>query len=224
MGFLRGRHQILKQNAVIDTYDLASVILPAAPRYNLTSLTQEAGITLEHAHRALDDARATGLLYWALWQRILALPHALLLEIHNAAAGLAWSSAVVIESALRESKTSTRDQQVVTQAFHPLESVPVSLNPIANPKPLDAANVAALLQPGGQLASHIAGYEDRPQQATMTHAIAQAFNKGEHLMIEADTGTGKSLAYLLPAALWAINNRHRVVISTNTLPLQDQTV
>ena len=56
----------------------------------------------------------------------------------------------------------------------------------------------------------------------MAGQIAQAFNAGDHLLIEAGTGTGKSLAYLLPAALWAIQNGQRVVIATNTLNLQDQ--
>ena len=49
-----------------------------------------------------------------------------------------------------------------------------------------------------------------------------ALNRGDHRIIEAGTGTGKSLAYLLPAAAWAVVNNSRVVIATNTIPLQDQ--
>ena len=56
----------------------------------------------------------------------------------------------------------------------------------------------------------------------MLRAVADAFNNGDHLLIEAGTGTGKSLAYLLPAIAWSIQNRSRVVISTNTINLQDQ--
>ncbi len=55
-------------------------------------------------------------------------------------------------------------------------------------------------------------------------AVAQAFNQGEHTLVEAGTGTGKSMAYLLPAAFWASQNGRRVVISTNTINLQDQLI
>ena len=66
LGFLN-RYGVGTHNLAIDTYDLASVLLPTAPRYNLTHLTSEFGLELEHAHRALDDAVATGRLYWSLW-------------------------------------------------------------------------------------------------------------------------------------------------------------
>ena len=56
----------------------------------------------------------------------------------------------------------------------------------------------------------------------MLRLVADAFNVGDHLMIEAPTGTGKSLAYLLPAGEWAVKNSERVVIATHTINLQDQ--
>ena len=58
----------------------------------------------------------------------------------------------------------------------------------------------------------------------MLRAVTQALSQGHHLMVEAGTGTGKSMAYLIPAALWAIQNGLRVVISTNTINLQDQLI
>ena len=56
----------------------------------------------------------------------------------------------------------------------------------------------------------------------MAREVSLAFNHGDHLMIEAGTGVGKSLAYLLPAARWAQQNSRRVIISTNTINLQEQ--
>jgi DNA polymerase-3 subunit epsilon/ATP-dependent DNA helicase DinG len=58
----------------------------------------------------------------------------------------------------------------------------------------------------------------------MAAQVLHAFNQGDHLLIEAGTGTGKSLAYLLPAALFALSNNSRVVVATNTIALQDQLV
>jgi len=58
----------------------------------------------------------------------------------------------------------------------------------------------------------------------MLRAVTRAFSNGHHLMVEAGTGTGKSFAYLVPAALWATQNNLRVVISTNTIALQEQLI
>lgn len=76
----------------------------------------------------------------------------------------------------------------------------------------------------GVLARNLPGYEQRPEQVKMALALADAFNDDKVAIIEAGTGTGKSLAYLLPAALWAVRNKERVVISTNTINLQEQLV
>ncbi|HLO24806.1 MAG TPA: DEAD/DEAH box helicase, partial [Geobacteraceae bacterium] len=76
--------------------------------------------------------------------------------------------------------------------------------------------------PGGLLATHLKDFEYREEQSRMAFAVAEAFNEDRVAMIEAGTGTGKSLAYLLPALLWSVRNRERVVISTNTINLQEQ--
>ncbi len=66
------------------------------------------------------------------------------------------------------------------------------------------------------------GYEPRPQQLEMARAVARSLDRAEPLLCEAGTGTGKSLAYLVPAALWAIANDRKVVVSTYTRSLQAQ--
>ncbi|MDF1564563.1 MAG: ATP-dependent DNA helicase [Deltaproteobacteria bacterium] len=75
-----------------------------------------------------------------------------------------------------------------------------------------------VLGPGGRLAEASEGYEDRPQQRRMADAVARALARGHHLTVEAGTGTGKTLAYLLPAVL----SGRRIVVSTATKALQDQ--
>jgi DNA polymerase-3 subunit epsilon/ATP-dependent DNA helicase DinG len=65
-------------------------------------------------------------------------------------------------------------------------------------------------------------FEHRPQQVQMLRAVSAAFNAGQHLLVEAGTGTGKSIAYLLPAIHWAVKNGRRVLVSTNTINLQEQ--
>src|SRR5205823_11912526 len=65
-------------------------------------------------------------------------------------------------------------------------------------------------------------YEFRPQQVDMAKAVAAALNEGHHLIVEAGTGTGKSIGYLLPAILYSMRTGERVIVSTNTINLQDQ--
>jgi len=96
---------------------------------------------------------------------------------------------------------------------------------VANaPTPLTAPHAAALLVPGGPIAVRLAGYEHRPQQLQMLDAVVAAFNDQTTLTVEAGTGTGKSLAYLLPAIAWSLLNRERVVVSTHTINLQEQLI
>lgn len=84
--------------------------------------------------------------------------------------------------------------------------------------------VAELLGADGRIAENLPDYEERPEQMRMAFAVCDAFNKGKLAVIEAGTGTGKSLAYLVPALIWAKNNQERVVVSTRTINLQEQLI
>ena len=97
-----------------------------------------------------------------------------------------------------------------------------SLRPNQKVEVVDVDQVASLLGEGGAVASAMPGYEERPEQVAMARAVADAINRGQRLIVEAGTGVGKSLAYLLPAALYALKNNARVVVSTNTINLQEQ--
>lgn len=81
--------------------------------------------------------------------------------------------------------------------------------------------VEEIFSPQGLL-SRASNFEFRPQQQQMAMAVAQALQTREHLAVEAGTGVGKSLAYLIPAILYAVPNRKRAVISTHTINLQEQ--
>jgi len=221
LGFLN-RHGILQSNAWVDTYDLASVLIPCAPRYNLGALSAFLSIALDEAHRALHDARASANLYLALWQKALALPQSTLLEITNAAQDLDWNAKLVFEAALREISTRGGDETRPEGFFKPFVKTDHSLITDGDNQPIDRDQLIALMGENGALTDKYEHYAPRPQQIKMAAEVADAFNNHEHKMIEAGTGTGKSLAYLVPAIMWATLNQQRVVISTNTLNLQDQ--
>jgi len=83
------------------------------------------------------------------------------------------------------------------------------------------AQVEAIFSPNGLL-SGARNFEFRPQQQEMAVAVARALQDGEHLAVEAGTGVGKSLAYLIPSILFAVRNNKKAVISTHTINLQEQ--
>ncbi len=91
-------------------------------------------------------------------------------------------------------------------------------------KPLDLDQLRADLAPGGVLASSHPNYEDRQSQRDLAAGIGRLYGSGGIALYEAGTGIGKSIAYLLPAVRWAIENRERTVVSTNTINLQEQLV
>ncbi|MBW3552447.1 MAG: helicase [Gemmatimonadetes bacterium] len=89
---------------------------------------------------------------------------------------------------------------------------------------LDPEEIDRMLAPGGPVSKAHGGYEDRPTQRDLAVAIAGSYSEGGILVAEAGTGTGKSIAYLIPAVKWASRNRERTVVSTNTINLQEQLV
>jgi ATP-dependent DNA helicase DinG len=91
-------------------------------------------------------------------------------------------------------------------------------------EPLDLDALESELRPGGLVARAHPTYEDRPQQRALVRLIGSLYNEGGVGIAEAGTGTGKSVAYLLPAIQWALQNRERTVVSTNTINLQEQLV
>jgi ATP-dependent DNA helicase DinG len=90
--------------------------------------------------------------------------------------------------------------------------------------PIDPFEVIATLGEGGAIAGHLGQYEDRRSQRDMAAYVADGYNDGGVLLLEAGTGVGKSFAYLVPALAWARANGERTVVSTNTINLQEQLV
>jgi len=84
-----------------------------------------------------------------------------------------------------------------------------------------AARVEEIFSPTGIL-SRASNFEFRPQQQQMAVAVARALQDGGHLAVEAGTGVGKSLAYLIPAILFAVERKKKAIISTHTINLQEQ--
>jgi DNA polymerase-3 subunit epsilon/ATP-dependent DNA helicase DinG len=220
----------------LDTFELACILLPYASRYSLGKLMEELGIEFPTRHRALEDAQAVHHLFCALLDRAARLDPKIIQEIARLGEKSDWALKFAFQDLLRDrartafapgtigaqlaAKGAAADETLGLLFSRDRDEKP--LKPKARNDPLDADALAHLLEPDGMLAQNFPGYEHRPQQIEMLRAIARAFNDGATLLVEAGTGTGKSIAYLVPALYWAAQNNQRVVISTNTINLQDQ--
>ncbi len=181
-------------------------------------------------HRALDDARATRGVYEKLIRKAAELPIDLLAELVRQSDRTDWIGSFALQQVLRaRTREPIQSRKVLHVASGPLFEKPagkVIIN--AEPDPeiahLDSDEIAAMLEHGGPFAKFFDSYEYRPQQVEMLKAVTRAFSDSQHMLVEAGTGTGKSFAYLVPAAMWALRTNTRVVISTNTINLQDQLI
>ena len=225
-----GRQGLPLHNLAIDTFELASILLPEARTYSLSNLASHLDIELPQGHRALPDALATKDLFLALVDDLQEWDQTTLEELVRLSQGSGWSLTPLLQEILAErrdgSPISLSSGQVRQARRHGLASQKEPESPPLEPTPkiipLDARSLSAMISPGGILERSFPGYEHRPQQVEMLEAVAEAFNTPAHLLVEAGTGVGKSLAYLLPAIHFALQNGRRVVVSSGTINLQDQ--
>ncbi|MBE2220542.1 MAG: DEAD/DEAH box helicase family protein [Anaerolineae bacterium] len=218
-------------NHRLNTVTLASILVPEAQRYGLEALVEVLNLPDPNngqTHRAMDDAEQTVELFLALRERALALEMWQLEEIVMAGRRIAWPETLFFEEvmALKAQTAFTKGGKKgnIGDLFRPEQPRGQALAEADEPEALPVDLIAGMLEPGGNFDHTFPNFEYRPQQVEMLTAVTQAFNHGEHTLVEAGTGTGKSIAYLLPSAFWAHQNGRRVVISTNTINLQDQLI
>ena len=218
-------HGMSLGNDSYDTWDLASILMPYCRSYSLISLAQELGAVHSRPHRALSDAQATQMVFDSLLERAPSMDPAVLAYIHSMASRAHWplgrllgapSQADGGPSALGLTGVD------ISGLGKRLATGGRTLKPELIVDPVDAEAMDRYLAPGGLVPQAFPDFEQRPEQLEMARAVADAINDTKHLIVEAGTGVGKSLAYLLPAVLHSIRNGTRVVVSTNTINLQEQ--
>jgi DNA polymerase-3 subunit epsilon/ATP-dependent DNA helicase DinG len=238
------RHGVRLRNVAWDTFELATLLVPEAAVYNLRNVAEKLGVNQEvRAHRAVADAELTMRVFLALRERIEDLPLEVLSEIGKATNRSEWPLRLLFQEVEHEKaraafSTSTGSSIRAQLQAKGLTDAELDVGLLRQPDddtqyapagtghegkyPLDHTEIENIFKPGGAMSKTFAGYEYRPQQLEMAKAVASSLNKGRHLIVEAGTGTGKSLGYLLPAVLYALRTGEQVVVSTNTINLQDQ--
>ncbi len=237
-------HGLALENPTYDTYELATLLLPDLPVYSLTRIAERLQVGTPQEHRALGDCELTAAVFRALLDKIAECDMETLGELSRLADLGQSPFARLFRQAQREKQQGTFGggagasilQQLRAQAgggqaekeggvdllYLMPRPRPEPLRNTGSQKALDTRAILDTFRPDGPFAEAFPHYEHRPQQMEMLDAVAEAFNKDETLLVEAGTGTGKSVAYLVPAVAHAVEHGETVVVSTATIALQDQ--
>jgi predicted DnaQ family exonuclease/DinG family helicase len=229
------------RNPRYDTFELATILMPELPAYNLATIAARLNVEVDSSHRALADVQTTVEVFRALvsllseydpgtldrlatlsrvsrsaLSRLFAQVRRDLQREANVHAGLGPLAHALAQA------SGIGDNRGPEAVFLMQRDRPARLEVTGVSGAIDVSRLEQWTEVGGALAQAFPGFEKRDEQVAMMKAVARAFNQGEHLLVEAGTGTGKSLAYLLPAIIHAVQTGEPVVISTDTIALQDQ--
>lgn len=227
LGFLRSELErcglACEPALVLDTVELAKLLL-VVRSYRLPDLALGLGLDESETHRALADARRAA----RLAQRLLA--EVVPVEPRVLSTVLSLAESAEVEWFFRQAYQTAglgplppRERHI---RFRPgperLWGETDETGEREEPESVDLHSIAAFFSPDGPLSTQHSSYEHRPSQVGMAREVGRALNQGHHLLVEAGTGTGKSMAYLVAAWEWARRNSRQVVVATNTINLQEQ--
>ncbi|WP_151734507.1 ATP-dependent DNA helicase DinG [Paenibacillus tengchongensis] len=217
------------QGRILDTIDFLKICFPSLSTYQLGAVSSHFGLQHERPHQADSDALATALVLLECLEELYSLPLITVQRLAELFSGedsdLAW-----FFDGLQREREQEPFQPEGDLTFHRQLALAVSdwtevlppreegdSNPLENISFTDyIAEVTARLK------ETLPQYETREAQEMMIGEVMTALSEDKHLLIEAGTGTGKSLGYLLPAIYQSVKTGQKVMVSTHTINLQDQ--
>ncbi|MFS1512385.1 ATP-dependent DNA helicase DinG [Chengkuizengella sp. SCS-71B] len=215
---------------VIDTIDLLRLLYPDMTSLQLSMVSDSLGINHERPHQADSDAYATANILLQSIERFSNLP---LLTVQRIAQifepvtdDLAWfihelKIQVELETSLDTNTHKYFRQFALNVNDWADDSSDSNLNQ-SEPSNLNPSFEHFIDEIKHSLNEQFESYKERPAQEQMIHEIYESFENDQHLMIEASTGTGKSLGYLIPSLYYGLLNHETILVSTNTINLQAQ--
>lgn len=212
--------QDLPDHEFLDSLALAQIAFPAQNSYSLENLVRSLALGSYDAHRALEDARMTAKLFTLCLQTLDSFKPQLKANLHSISRDIQNPLARLIRE--RTEAASRDEDKLILEPQGRLGKNKAREGEISESYELDVEEMAEYFKPGGYCEKRLPGFESRPQQFTMCQEVARAFKSKNFLLAEAGTGTGKSLAYLLPAAIFAKKSGKQVAVSTHTINLQEQ--
>lgn len=210
-------------NRILDTVELARILVPRAPGYKLSQLAEFFHIEHINPHRALSDAYVTAEILIKLLEKAGELPAETLEHLYKLSGKLKSDLSFIVSEILTQKRFSIEEYEGL-EVYRGLAIK--KQDKISKPERDQSLAFGDFLDDvfheEGSLKGHLQQFEMRPGQRKMSEIIYDAFIQSKHALIEAETGTGKTLAYLIPALYFAISEQTKVVVSTFTTQLQSQ--
>ncbi|MFC7060426.1 ATP-dependent DNA helicase DinG [Halobacillus seohaensis] len=210
-------------NPIIDTVELARILMPSSPSFKLGQLSEQLNFGHDRPHRALSDAQVTSDLLIHLLKLLRNLPERTLKHLLKITSKLKSRLDLLLDEAINKARYHAAQEE----KFHIWYGVAVKkVNLLSSDEHAISSayetwiNEAYTGEQG--LKQFINGFESRKGQKEMSDIVYQSLSKNQHALIEAGAGTGKSIAYLLSTLYYSIINKQRVIISTHTTALQNQ--
>jgi ATP-dependent DNA helicase DinG len=215
------------KNVLYDTSLLAQAFYFYLHNHRLSTVSDYCGLSTKGAHRAESDALNTGKIFLRLIEEVLKYDLDILQTINMILKDTSDPNKQLYQNAakrllLHKSIKSTHGSQIDWRAPINLIGENNSLN--KNLK-ISTGRIRQYFGRDSILSQKLPKFELRPQQQQMADLVMDALSEGKTAVIEAGTGVGKSLAYLIPAILWLKTNaapKQRVVVACNTKTLQEQ--
>lgn len=210
--------------SLIDTVELSRLLLPNQSGYKLSELSTELDVEHESPHQADSDALATAQIFLTLLDKLNRLPLLVIQRLAELTKGFSSDISSLIHK-LEQQRILEGNVDGDVQELEMYRQLAVRLRSGMDQQEdagLNYSFAEFVHQLHEQLPQEMPDFELRPAQREMMLQIYDSFSNSKHLVVEAGTGTGKSLGYLVPAMFWAKESGERVVISTHTIQLQEQ--
>lgn len=208
-----------------DTLDLARIVLHHAKSHSLSKLVKYLQLAQRSQHRALDDALSTTELFLELKKRISSMKLEVLLHLLSLLrqnnSSLIHPLESIIKSKIDSFPAENYSKRIpIKEPVNKNNNSNVTTTPDLKSDP--QYQIDYLLGQESPLIDLLPNYKSRQEQVKMAQAVNESLEEQKILLVEAETGTGKSIAYLLPTLLWALQYKQRAIIATNTINLQEQ--
>ncbi|MCR2802974.1 ATP-dependent DNA helicase DinG [Paenibacillus soyae] len=212
----------------LDTVELLRIFYPSITTYQLGAVAEQFGIDGHQHHQADSDAMATALIFIEITKKLRSLPlltaqrlSALIDESKDLHWYLKQNETWIEQSTVFESAEFDYYRQFALRAKEWNEDKTPREEGSVNP--LDGVTFEDYLAGiKERFQAKFEQYEERESQSAMFREVYAAMSEDKHLLIEAGTGTGKSLGYLIPALYYSVQSNSKIVVSTHTINLQEQ--
>ncbi|MFZ7943062.1 ATP-dependent DNA helicase DinG [Neobacillus sp. 19] len=207
---------------VLDTVEMARILYPTADGYKLTDLAEKEKLNHDRPHQADSDAQVTAELFLILLKRFSLLPHLTIRQLSHLSGGLKSDLQQLLDEMI---DMMSNKQEKLPESIEIYNEIALKKSSIESQKapekmdvqyPSSAEDKIALIKNGFQF------FEKRSGQFQMMDAVYESFQNQRHALIEAGTGVGKSLGYLLPIACFSKQHHLPIIVSTHTIQLQEQ--